>query len=194
MSKPLAPETPGLRHLEPEDLRQHLQRRETLTQATLHSDNSVYAQLDVDVGPKKVAKTAKLLGITTKLDGVPSEGARRPAPRRLAARDGLRLRDARRRRHPQRAAGDQEGRVPRRQVRRPRQAEAQARHHRRRGLRGHEGPREEHPGRHRRQRELRLPGRRQDRHDRQLRRRLVRRLHAAPLDRRLGRLPERASR
>ena len=31
----------------------------------------------------------------------------------------------------------------------------------------------------------------QDRHDRELRRRLVRRLHAEPLDRRLGRLPGR---
>ena len=36
-------------------------------------------------------------------------------------------------------------------------------------------------------------GRRQDRHDRELRRRLVRRLHAAARRRRLGRLPERAA-
>ena len=36
----------------------------------------------------------------------------------------------------------------------------------------------------------RLPGRRQDRHDRRQHRRLVRRLHAAPHDRRLGRLSE----
>ncbi|HKP91487.1 MAG TPA: transglycosylase domain-containing protein, partial [Thermoleophilaceae bacterium] len=42
--------------------------------ATLKSDNTVYAQLDVDVGPKEVAKTARLLGIRTKLDGLPSEG------------------------------------------------------------------------------------------------------------------------
>ncbi len=45
-----------------------------LVQATLKSDNSVYAQLDVDVGPKKVAETAHLLGIKTHLDGIPSEG------------------------------------------------------------------------------------------------------------------------
>jgi penicillin-binding protein 1A len=45
-----------------------------LVQATLKSDNSVYAQLDVDVGPKKVAETAHLLGIKTDLDGIPSEG------------------------------------------------------------------------------------------------------------------------
>jgi penicillin-binding protein 1A len=46
----------------------------TLVQATLKSDNTVYAQLDIDVGPKKVAETAHLLGIRTKLDGIPSEG------------------------------------------------------------------------------------------------------------------------
>ena len=45
-----------------------------LVQATLKSDNSVYAQLIVDVGPKKVCETAKLLGITTKLDCLPAEG------------------------------------------------------------------------------------------------------------------------
>ena len=45
-----------------------------LVQATLKSDNTVYAQLDIDVGPKNVAKTAHLLGVRTKLDGIPSEG------------------------------------------------------------------------------------------------------------------------
>ncbi|MDQ4130244.1 MAG: transglycosylase domain-containing protein, partial [Actinomycetota bacterium] len=45
-----------------------------LVEATLKSDNTVYAQLDVDVGPDKVAETARLMGIETKLDGVPSEG------------------------------------------------------------------------------------------------------------------------
>ena len=45
-----------------------------LVTATLHSDNTVYAQLDVDVGPKNVAETAHMLGIRTKLDGIPSEG------------------------------------------------------------------------------------------------------------------------
>src|SRR3954454_24544447 len=45
-----------------------------ITQATLKSDNSVYAQLDLDVGPKKVAETAHLLGIKTHLDGLPAEG------------------------------------------------------------------------------------------------------------------------
>jgi penicillin-binding protein 1A len=45
-----------------------------LVTATLKSDNTVYAQLDVDLGPKKVAETARMLGIRTKLDGIPSEG------------------------------------------------------------------------------------------------------------------------
>ena len=46
----------------------------SLTQATLASDNTVYAQLILDVGPDKVCETAKLLGITTKLDCYPAEG------------------------------------------------------------------------------------------------------------------------
>jgi penicillin-binding protein 1A len=48
--------------------------RISLTRATLRSDNTVFAQLDMDLGPKNVAKTAKLMGITTKLDGLPAEG------------------------------------------------------------------------------------------------------------------------
>jgi penicillin-binding protein 1A len=46
----------------------------SLTRATLSSDNTVYAQLILDLGPKKVCETAKLLGITTKLDCYPAEG------------------------------------------------------------------------------------------------------------------------
>jgi penicillin-binding protein 1A len=46
----------------------------TLSRATLSSDNTVYAQLILDVGPKKVCETARLLGIRTKLDCYPAEG------------------------------------------------------------------------------------------------------------------------
>ncbi len=46
----------------------------SLTRATLSSDNTVYARLILDVGPDKVCETAKLLGITTKLDCYPAEG------------------------------------------------------------------------------------------------------------------------
>jgi penicillin-binding protein 1A len=45
-----------------------------LQQATVSSDNTVFAQLDLDVGPKSVAQTAKSMGITTQLDGIPAEG------------------------------------------------------------------------------------------------------------------------
>ncbi len=45
-----------------------------LVQATLKSDNTVYAQLILDVGPKSVRQTAKMMGVTTKLDGLPAEG------------------------------------------------------------------------------------------------------------------------
>jgi penicillin-binding protein 1A len=45
-----------------------------LQQATIASDNTVFAQLDLDVGPKAVAATAKAMGIRTKLDGIPAEG------------------------------------------------------------------------------------------------------------------------
>jgi penicillin-binding protein 1A len=45
-----------------------------LVRATLKSDNTVYAQLIIDLGPKEVCKTAHMLGITTKLDCLPAEG------------------------------------------------------------------------------------------------------------------------
>jgi penicillin-binding protein 1A len=48
--------------------------RMDLVRATLRSDNSVYAQLDIDLGPKNVRETAELMGITTPLDGIPAEG------------------------------------------------------------------------------------------------------------------------
>ncbi len=45
-----------------------------LVRGTLASDNTVYAQLIIDVGPKAVRETAKMMGIETKLDGLPAEG------------------------------------------------------------------------------------------------------------------------
>ena len=45
-----------------------------LVRGTLKSDNTVYAQLIIDLGPKAVRETAKLMGITTALDGLPAEG------------------------------------------------------------------------------------------------------------------------
>jgi penicillin-binding protein 1A len=48
--------------------------RVNLQQATVASDNTVFAQLDLDIGPQNVAATAKSMGIATKLDGIPAEG------------------------------------------------------------------------------------------------------------------------
>jgi penicillin-binding protein 1A len=45
-----------------------------LQQATVASDNTVFAQLDLDVGPQNVAWTAKSMGIESELDGIPAEG------------------------------------------------------------------------------------------------------------------------
>jgi penicillin-binding protein 1A len=45
-----------------------------LQQATVASDNTVFAQLDLDVGPGAVAATAHSMGITSPLDGIPAEG------------------------------------------------------------------------------------------------------------------------
>jgi penicillin-binding protein 1A len=45
-----------------------------LVTATLKSDNTVYAQLDADLGAQSVAKTARDMGITSPLHGYPAEG------------------------------------------------------------------------------------------------------------------------
>jgi len=73
-SKPLQLQIPGYGPYKVETYAKSYLGRTDLVKATLKSDNTVYAQLDVDLGPKKVAQTAKLMGITTKLDGIPSEG------------------------------------------------------------------------------------------------------------------------
>jgi penicillin-binding protein 1A len=46
----------------------------TIVQATLRSDNSVYARLTVDVGPEDVARRAHQMGIESPLQPVPSIG------------------------------------------------------------------------------------------------------------------------
>ena len=48
--------------------------RMNLERALLRSDNSVYQQLDLDVGPDVVADTAVEMGIETELDALPAEG------------------------------------------------------------------------------------------------------------------------
>jgi penicillin-binding protein 1A len=44
-----------------------------LTTATLKSDNSVYTQLALDIGPDAIVKAARGMGIKSKLEGVPAE-------------------------------------------------------------------------------------------------------------------------
>jgi penicillin-binding protein 1A len=45
----------------------------TLQRATLSSDNSVYMQLALDVGPENVEKAARQMGIKSRMESVPSE-------------------------------------------------------------------------------------------------------------------------
>ena len=73
-SKPLHLNVPGYGPWNVKTFDNSYGGRMTLVQATLKSDNTVYAQLDLDVGPKEVRKTAKMMGIKTQLDGLPAEG------------------------------------------------------------------------------------------------------------------------
>ena len=73
-SKPLALELPEYGYWEVSTYSDSYSGSMTLRQATLESDNTVYAQLILDLGPEEVAETAKLLGIESPLDGLPAEG------------------------------------------------------------------------------------------------------------------------
>jgi penicillin-binding protein 1A len=73
-SKPLDLNLPHWGHWEVHTADEGYQGTINLKQATVTSDNTVFAQLDLDVGPAAVAATAKSMGITTHLDGIPAEG------------------------------------------------------------------------------------------------------------------------
>src|SRR5215210_961117 len=73
-SKPLSLDLPKWGHWKVTTYDKTYGGRMNLVQATLKSDNTIYAQLDLDVGPDDVRETAKMLGVATKLDAVPSEG------------------------------------------------------------------------------------------------------------------------
>jgi penicillin-binding protein 1A len=73
-SKPLSINDPQYGHWDVKTFGNSYIGTVSLTRATLSSDNTVFAQLILDLGPKAVCKTAKLLGITTKLDCYPAEG------------------------------------------------------------------------------------------------------------------------
>jgi penicillin-binding protein 1A len=73
-SKPLDLDLPKWGHWTVHTADEGYQGTINLQQATVTSDNTVFAQLDLDVGPESVAQTAKSMGITTPLDGIPAEG------------------------------------------------------------------------------------------------------------------------
>ncbi|HET7589419.1 MAG TPA: transglycosylase domain-containing protein [Solirubrobacterales bacterium] len=73
-SKPLDLWLPKWGHWEVHTADEGYQGTINLKQATVTSDNTVFAQLDLDVGPKAVARTAESMGITSPLDGIPAEG------------------------------------------------------------------------------------------------------------------------
>jgi penicillin-binding protein 1A len=73
-SKPLDLDLPKWGHWEVHTADEGYQGTINLRQATVTSDNTVFAQLDLDVGPENVAATAKSMGITTHLQGLPAEG------------------------------------------------------------------------------------------------------------------------
>ncbi len=73
-SKPLDLNLPRWGHWEVHTADEGYQGTINLQQATVTSDNTVFAQLDLDVGPENVAATAKSMGITTHLQGLPAEG------------------------------------------------------------------------------------------------------------------------
>jgi penicillin-binding protein 1A len=73
-SKPLALDLAEYGHWEVSTYSDSYGGSMTLREATLESDNTVYAQLILDVGPQEVTETARLLGIESPLDGLPAEG------------------------------------------------------------------------------------------------------------------------
>ncbi len=114
VSKPLSIDTGRWGHWDVHTADEGYLGSVNLQQATVASDNTVFAQLDLDVGPEQVAETAHSMGIISPLDGIPAEGI-----------GGLRvgvsplemvecLRDPRRRRHPPRPGRDPPRRLPRR--------------------------------------------------------------------------------
>ena len=156
------------------------------------SDNTVFAQLGVDLGMTNVDATAHAMGITAPLFGYPSEAIGGLQDRRLTAADGRRLRDAgqRRRSHIHRRSSPRSCNRTARTINlgNPAKTRSSATGE---AYAADPGAQDRGDQRHRDRSQLRLSGGRQDRHDQQLHRRVVRRLHARAVDRRLGRLSER---
>jgi penicillin-binding protein 1A len=73
-SKPLSLDLPKWGHWDVHTADEGYLGNVNLQQATVASDNTVFAQLDLDVGPERVAETARSMGIVSPLDGIPAEG------------------------------------------------------------------------------------------------------------------------
>ena len=165
----------------------------SIRSATIRSDNSVYAQLTLDVGPEKVAEIARRMGVRSQLDVngayVPSIGLGSIAVSPLDMASAYATLAAR--------GVHSEPMAIRRVVLRGRPVDTEAgwgvpKRHRAIsegvGSDRHADPRAERPVGNRHPRRVRPAGGRQDGNDRRARRRLVRRLHARARDDRLGRL------
>jgi penicillin-binding protein 1A len=74
VSKPLSIDTGRWGHWDVHTADEGYLGSVNLQQATVASDNTVFAQLDLDVGPEQVAETAHSMGIVSPLDGIPAEG------------------------------------------------------------------------------------------------------------------------
>ena len=155
---------------------------ESVAAATIHSDNTVYARLALDVGPDAIAAMAQKLGVRSDLQPTPSLalGTGAVTPLDMAsvyatlAAGGIYSRPL----------ADPERRLPRRQGRLG-LGPASARARRARLGGGDRDPRAraEHAPRHRSRRSCHRTGRRrEDGDDRERRRRVVQRLHAVARD------------
>ncbi len=169
----------------------------SIRSATIRSDNSVYAQLTLDVGPQKVAEVARRMGVRSQLDVngayVPSIGLGSIAVSPLDLASAYSTLAARGR------ARGADGDPPCRASGRPVDTEAGwgSPETPPRDLRGnssdrHAHPRAERPVGNRNARRVRPAGGREDGNERGARRRVVRRVHARARDDRLDRLHERA--
>jgi penicillin-binding protein 1A len=73
MSKPLNFTAPGYGPIDVKNFGNSYNGRITLARALVKSDNSVFQQLALDLGPEAVRETAYDMGITSKLDAYPAE-------------------------------------------------------------------------------------------------------------------------
>jgi penicillin-binding protein 1A len=73
-SKPLKLDDPDWGPIDVSTYADTYMGRADLVRATLASDNSIYQQLDLDLGPDKVKATARAMGIRSPLYGYPAEG------------------------------------------------------------------------------------------------------------------------